>query len=68
MDMKLFEEAFAQPPISADDEEVVRRVIRLMQLSTDLFGVICDHAEDTPVEILDAAEDWYSYLTEVADH
>jgi hypothetical protein len=63
MDMAALEHAFS---LEENDDQIMLRTIRLMQLATDLFGVICDHAEDTPVEILEAADDWYSYLTEVA--
>ena len=48
-----------------DHDAVVARTIQLMQLATDMFVAVCENAEDTPQEILDAAERWYAYLTEV---
>lgn len=62
--MTEFEAAFSAV---IDDEELVRRMLRLQELSIAVFGAICDHADDLPDDILDAAEDWYSYLVESAE-
>lgn len=63
-DMTEFEAAFSA---AVDNEIIARRVIRLNELAVGMFGAICDHADDLPDEILDAAEDWYSYLVESAE-
>lgn len=62
-DMTEFEAAFSA---IIDDEEIVRRVIRLQELAVAMFGTICDYADELPDEIIGAAEDWYSYLVESA--
>ena len=67
-DMSAFEKAFAQDSDDVTLEVVALQMIRLIGLATNLYEAICDNAEDTPAEILDAAEDWYHYLIEVAGH
>ena len=62
--MTEFEAAFSA---AVDDETIARRMIRLQDLAMAMFGAICDYHEDLPDAILDAAEDWYSYLIESAE-
>ena len=65
-DMSPFEEAFAQDSDDVTLEVVASQMIRLLGLATNLYEAICDNAEDTPAEVLAAAEDWSQYLFEVA--
>ena len=52
---------------SVDDETIARRMIRLNELAIGMFGAIADHFYELPDAVIDAAEDWYSYLVESAE-
>ena len=64
IDMTSFEAALET---AVGDDQIVRNMIRLQELAVVMFGAICDHADDLSDDILDAAEDWYSYLVESAE-
>lgn len=45
----------------------LRLVERVLQLSTNMFCTIMACADDCPDEVLEAADDWFAYLSEVAE-
>lgn len=64
MEADALEQMFALKTNTHNDHVI--RAIRLIELATEMFGAICDFSDDLPDEVLSAADDFYSYLTEVA--